>query len=146
MEEYFGVKYTFWDKLTMPFVQLRNYFRDKKWERRYRRQRAKRGYSSRDMQQMREWYVDVLRTMLLEKSEKFYDYPDETSEEGWHDILARMAQLLAVMDPWEDDDIRTQLEIGEHDYSAEASERIWEVKEQAKEAFFALFSQWFYHL
>jgi hypothetical protein len=59
-------------------------------------------------------------------------------------LLLEMADLLEVMDIWEDDAAQKAAGIAADDRSKEACRQICEEKEKAKDRFFFLFNQYFY--
>lgn len=139
-------KETWWDKITSPFVCLNCWLKEKRNQRHYRHQRAKRGYSDYDQWAMQDWFVRTARPMLQTLSEKTYHYPDEVTEDQWREILAEMARLLSIMDPWEDGAARELLGVPEDMHSPEIYQRISAERMKAKERFFFLFGKWFYDL
>ena len=84
--------------------------------------------------------------MLRELSAKAYNYPEDAGEEQWREILLEMADLLEIMDVWDDTAARKSAGAAERDNSTEALHRISAEKEKAKERFFFLFNKWFYDL
>lgn len=133
-------------RLTAWFSRLGGWLEEKREQRRYRRQRAKRGYSDYDQWAMQDWFVRTAGPMLQTLSERTYHYPDEVTYEQWCDILAEMAQLLRVMDPWEDEAARKRLGISDQEHGPEICQRIGREKMEAKERFFFLFNKYFYDL
>ena len=128
------------------FARLKNAAKERRLERKYRRQRAKRGYTAKDLYDMREWFVKTVGAMLSDISENLVGYPDELSEEEWRATLKKMAHRLKVVDVWDDTAARAELGIDAEDNSPEASQRISTLRDGAKEEFFQLFNKWFYDL
>jgi hypothetical protein len=95
---------------------------------------------------MRDWFIQTAKPMLRELSFKAYNYPEEAGEEQWREILAEMADLLEIMDVWDDTEARKSAGIADGDNSTETLRRISAEKEKAKERFFFLFNKWFYDL
>ena len=145
MERY-GIKYTWWDKLTLPFVWCWSCIRDGWDDFRYRCQRFRKGYSDSDVWEMRDWFIKTAKPMLKELSAKAYNYPEEVGEEQWRALLLEMAELLDVIDVWDDSAARKAAGVAEDDNSEEARERIHAEVIKAKDRFFFLFHKYFYDL
>ena len=146
LHEYLNSKSTFWDRVTMPFQKLKARMVDKKKQRTFSRQRAKKGYSDLDAWEIRTWFVHRIVPMLREMSDKANSHPEEMEFEEWQALLRHMADLAEIMDTWEDGAIKMKLGIDENDNTSESLERIYKEKYKAKDEFFTLFSKWFYHL
>ena len=136
---------TFFDKLLAPFSRARFRMQQRREERRYRRQRAKKGYSDFDLFEMRYWFTETTKRMLRELSERAYSYPDGITEEEWRELLLEMARLVDIFEPYDDTAVCELLGIRESDMSGH-SEEIMKEKNKAKERFFELFNKWFYDL
>ena len=93
----FDIEYTWTDKLLHPFVLVASCLADRWNDLRYRCQRFKKGYSEHDVWEMRDWFVRTAQPMLRELSTKAYNYPEETGEDQWRDLLWEMADLLEAM-------------------------------------------------
>ena len=143
---HFDIEYTWVDKLLYPFVWCWVRIEEKWKNLRYRSQRFKKGYSDRDVWEMRDWFIQTAKPMLRELSAKAYNYPEEASEEQWREILLEMADLLETMDVWDDTAARKSAGAAENDNSTEALWQISAEKRRAKERFFFLFNKWFYDL
>ena len=144
--EYWGIEETWVDKLLHPFLWLWVRVKDRWDDLRYRCQRFKKGYSDCDVWEMRDWFIRTAKPMLRELSTKAYNYPEEADEEQWREILLEMADLLEIMDVWDDNVARKSAGVVEDDNSTETLRRISAEKEKAKERFFFLFIKWFYDL
>ena len=144
--EYWGIEETWVDKLLHPFLWVWVRAKDQWDDLRYRCQRFRKGYSERDVWEMRDWFIQTAKPMLRELSAKAYNYPEEAGEEQWREILLEMANLLEIMDVWDDTAARKSAGAAERDNSTEALHRISAEKEKAKERFFFLFNKWFYDL
>ena len=143
---HFDIEYTWVDKLLYPFVWCWVRIEEKWKNLRYRSQRFKKGYSDRDVWEMRDWFIQTAKPMLRELSAKAYNYPEEAGEERWREILLEMADLLEVMDIWDDAAARKQAGVEVDDKSETAVQLISTEKEKAKNRFFFLFNKWFYDL
>ena len=144
--KYFDIEETWMDRLIHPVLWLWVRVKDRWDDLRYRCQRFKKGYSDRDVWEMRDWFIQTAKPMLRELSAKAYNYPEEAGEEQWREILLEMADLLEIMDVWEDTAARKSAGVAEDDNSTEALWRISAEKGKAKERFFFLFNKWFYDL
>ena len=140
------VEYTWIDKLLHPFIWLWVRIKEKCRNLRYRCQRFSKGYSDRDAWEMRDWFIRTVKPMLRQMSTKACNYPEEVGEEQWREILQEMADLLEIMDIWDDTAARRQAGLAAEDNSSEATQRISVEKENAKNRFFFLFNKWFYDM
>ena len=140
------LKHSWWEKPLLPF-QWAWYRLGHKWtEFRYRCQRFKRGYTDIDVWEVRDWFIRTAKPLLREMRAKAFSYPEEVGEEQWHKILEEMADLLEVMDIWDDTAARKQAGIAVDDKTTEALWAISAEKEKAKDRFFLLFNRHFYDL
>ena len=121
-------------------------FVEKIMENQFKRQRREKGYADCDVWEMRTWFVNTARPILMEMSEKVDNHPDELEFEQWRETIKRMAHLLALMDVWDDSTLRKELNINEDDKTADATARLNEKLNEAKDEFFSLFNKWFYDL
>ena len=144
--KYFDIEETWVEKLLHPFLWLWVRVKDRWDDLRYRCQRFKKGYSDCDVWEMRDWFIRTAKPMLRELSTKAYNYPEDAGEEQWREILLEMADLLEIMDVWDDNAARKSAGVVEDDNSTETLRRISAEKEKAKERFFFLFIKWFYDL
>ena len=140
------MEYTWLDKLLHPFVWLWVRLEEKCRNLRCRCQRFSKGYSDRDVWEMRDWFIRTAKPMLHQMSVKTCNYPEEAGEEQWREILQEMAELLKIMDIWDDTAARKQAGLAAEDKSPEATQRISAEKEKAKNRFFFLFNKWFYDM
>ena len=144
--KYFDIEETWVDRLIHPILWLWVRVKDRWDDLGYRFQRFRKGYSERDVWEMRDWFIRSAKPMLRELSAKAYNYPEDAGEEQWREILLEMADLLEIMDVWDDTAARKSAGVAEDDNSTEALHRISAEKEKAKERFFFLFNKWFYDL
>ena len=144
--EQWGIEYVWMDKLLHPFIWIWVRIEDAWRNYCYRCQRFKKGYSDRDVWEMRDWFIQTAKPMLRELSAKAYDYPEEVGEDQWRALLLEMAELLEVMDIWEDSAARKAAGIAENDRSVEAYRLLNAEQERAKDRFFFLFNKYFFDL
>lgn len=132
---------SWWDKCAVW-----HFIKKKVVQRKYRRQRVKRGYSDLDVWTLQYWFVQTLRSMLENILRHRYTYPDKITEEEWVSILQEMVQLLTVMDIEDDTLVRKQLCVDKKDRSVEVYLRIDKEREKARKRFFDLFYEWYWDL
>ncbi len=144
--EQWGIEFTLADRLLHPFLWIWVRIEEKCRNLRYRCQRFKKGYSDRDVWEMRDWFIRTAKPMLRELSIKACNYPEEAGEEQWREILLEMADLLEIMDIWDDTAARKQAGVEADDKSQAAVQLISAEKERAKNRFFFLFNKWFYDM
>lgn len=144
--EYLGIEDTWVDRLIHPFLWLGVRVKDRWDDLSYRCQRFRKGYSDSDVWEMRDWFIRTAKPMLRELSVKAYNYPEEIGEEQWREILLEMADLLEIMDVWDDIAARKQVGVAEDDNSTVTLQLISAEKEKAKKRFFFLFNKWFYDM
>ena len=142
----YDIEYTWADKLLHPFIWCWVRVEEMLNNLRYRCQRFKKGYSDRDVWEMRDWFIKTAKPMLRELGAKAYNYPEEAGEEQWREILLEMADLLEIMDIWDDTAARKQAGVENDDKSQTTVQLISAEKEKAKNRFFFLFNKWFYDL
>ena len=139
-------QYTWYEKLFSPFTKLKFRLEEKREKKKFQRQRAKKGYAECDVWEMRTWFINTAKPILLEMASKIYNHPEELEFEEWRDILKRMVHLLELMDVWSDEALRKELGISEEEKGDSVRERISEMRMKAKDEFFSLFNRWYYHL
>ena len=144
--KYFDIEETWMDRLIHPVLWLWVRVKDRWDDLGYRFRRFRKGYSERDVWEMRDWFIRTAKPMLRELSAKAYNYPEEIGEEQWREILLEMADLLEIMDVWDDTAARKSAGVAKDNNSTEALQWISAEKEKAKERFFFLFNKWFYDL
>lgn len=137
------IKWTLWDKITMPFYVVRNSFRNKLQKIRQGCQRFKRGFASEDVWGIDTWFISTIRPMLDHLLENHCGNPYTIDNEKWEAILQEMIDCLELMN---EEEARDYLGIMNEDYSLESSKKIGELMNLKKDRFFELFSKWFYDL
>ena len=146
VDEIFGQDLTYKNGKLRLKVRLKYFWYglfDKRDEYRYRRQRAKRGYSDYDVWDFQMWFVRTLRPMLENINANLYSYPEEITFEEWKAIIGEMILLLRIMD-WDDDVfIRERLGLGAEDCDSDTYNLIEEKRKKARARFMELFSKWF---
>lgn len=145
-QDVFEMKLSWWDKLTAPVHRLWWRICDCWKDLGYRRQRFKRGYASCDVWELRSWFVNTLRPMLEDLRVHHTGCPDELTDEEWEAILGKMIKLLAIMDVWDDSAAKECLGIPDDCFTCETEKQINDIKQNATEQFFTLFSKWFWDM
>ena len=139
-------KYTWYEKLFSPFTKLKVRIEEKREKKKFQRQRAKKGYAACDAWEMRTWFINTAKPILMEMYEKVDNHPHGLTFEEWREILKRMAHLLALMDIGDDGTLRKELQISEDAMGNDVTVQLNEKRCEAKEEFFSLFNKWFYDL
>jgi len=115
-------------------------------QRKYRRQRAEKGYAQCDVYEVSDWFVKTVRSILTDLRDRTCNHPPELEFDEWRSVLSEMINLLELMDVYDDSAVRKKLDIDEEDMSEESNEKIVSAVAEAKNEFFDLFNKWFYHL
>ena len=134
---------TFWDRITMPFYRVRNFFRDKWWMFRKRCQRFKRGFAWSDVWDMDDWFILTAKPMLEHLLKNHCSHPYSINDEEWEAILKEMIDCLDLMDEY---NAHAHLGFAKYDFSADSYKKVGELMEEKKNRFFELFSKWFFSL
>lgn len=121
-------------------------FVEKRMENQFKRQRREKGYADCDVWEMRTWFINTARPILMEMSEKVDNHPDELTFEEWREVIKQMAHLLELMDVWDDSALRKELDIPKDEKSDNVTELLNEKRMEARDEFFSLFNRWYYHL
>ena len=146
LQEALKPEYTWYEKLFSPFTKLKVRLEEKRQTKKFQYQRAKKGYTDCDVWEMRTWFLNTARPILLEMAEKMNNHPEEITFEEWRDVINRMAHLLELMDIWNDGSLRAECGVSADDKSHDTAVRLSETRNEAKEEFFSLFNEWFYSL
>ena len=135
--------WTLWDKITIPFYRARHWIRDTYWEIRYGFQRMFNGYDSVDTFGTFTKFIDRYSKILTDYRKCHYGYPGTMTEEEWDAIVDEMIYHLKYMD---EETVIEELEKDVPDDWSASWKTVNFVLEQHKDAFFELFSKYFYHL
>lgn len=136
-------KWTLWDKITIPFHRAKHWIREAYWEVRYGFQRMFKGYDSVDtfetFAKFRERY-----TKILKEYRKYHvGYCGEMTEEEWDAVIDEMIYHLHYMD---EETVTEELERNVPDDWSASYRTVNHILDKHKDAFFELFSKYFYHL
>lgn len=136
-------KWTLWDKITIPFYRVKGWIRDTYWEIRYGFQRMFKGYDSVDTFETFAKFVERYTKILTEYRKYHVGYCGEMTEEEWDNVIDEMIYHLRYMD---EETVTEELEKDVPDDWSASSKTVYEVMDKHKDAFFELFSKYFYHL
>lgn len=132
-----------WDTIVHPFRRLKWHIRDIYWEARYGFQRMFKGYDSVDTFEIFSKFIDRYTKILTRYRNNHWGYPGSMEAEEWDDIVDEMLYHLHYMD---EEAVTEELERDvPADWSA-SPKIVSEILDKHKDAFFELFSKYFYHL
>lgn len=134
-----------WDAITTPYYRVKNWFRDTYWKIRYGFQRMFKGYDSVDTFETFHKFIERYTKILTEYRKKHCGIPMEfeNSEEEWDKVIDEMIYHLHYMD---EQTVTEELEKDVPDDWNVSSKSVYEVMEKHKDAFFELFSKYFFDL
>lgn len=132
-----------WDDLTFPIYRIKNKMRDLWWEIIYGFQRMFRGYDNVDTFSIDSRFIERYKRILTEFRKFSWGNPGIMSEEEWKSIIDKMIFHLQYMD---EDTVLDELLKEVPDVWVASQKSIDEVVIPHKDAFFELFSKYFYHL
>lgn len=134
-----------WDAITTPYYRIKNWLRDIYWEIRYGFQRMFKGYDSVDTFETFHKFVERYTKILNEYRKKHCGIPMEfeNSEEEWDKVIDEMLYHLHYMD---EKTVTEELEKDVPDDWTVSSKSVYEIMKKHKDAFFELFSKYFYDL
>jgi hypothetical protein len=134
-----------WDVITTPFYRIKNKARDIYWEVRYGFQRMFKGYDSVDTFETFAKFIERYTKILTEYRNKHWGIPMEfiESEEKWDEVVDEMLYHLHYMD---EETVIKEIEKDVPDDWSASHITVHEILEKHKDAFFELFSKYFYDL
>lgn len=134
-----------WDAITTPYYRTKNWVRDIYWKIRYGFQRMLKGYDSVDTFETFAKFIERYTKILNEYRKYHCGIPMEfeDSEEEWDKVIDEMLYHLHYMD---EETVTEELEKDVPDDWTVSSKSVYEVMEKHKDAFFELFSKYFYNL
>jgi hypothetical protein len=134
-----------WDVITTPFWKAKHWIRNAYWEIRYGFQRMFKGYDSVDTFETFYKFIERYTKILTEYRKKHWGIPMEfeNSAEEWDKIVDEMLYHLHYMD---EETVTDELEKDVPDDWTVSSKSVYEVMNKHKDAFFELFSKYFYDL
>jgi hypothetical protein len=134
-----------WDVITTPFWKMKHWIRDTYWEVRYGFQRMFKGYDSVDTFETFYKFIERYTKILTEYKKKHWGIPMEfvDSEEEWDNVIDEMLYHLHYMD---EETVVDELEKDVPDDWNANHITVHEILNKHKDAFFELFSKYFYDL
>lgn len=139
-----NIKWTFWDKITLPFYRSRRWFKDSFYAIKYAYYRLRDGYDCRDVFNI-DYGFTVKYKKILENFKKYNNgYPTELTWEAWNTTIDEMLYHLQFMT---EEDVEAELisYVDSESYYV-ADDTIYKIMEEHKNKFFELFSKYFYSL
>ncbi len=134
-----------WDVITTPYYRTKNWIRDTYWEVRYGFQRMFKGYDAVDTFETFAKFIERYTKILTEYRKKHCGIPMEfvDSEDEWDNVIDEMLYHLHYMD---EETIIDELEKDVPDDWSASSKTVSDILDKHKDAFFELFSKYFYNL
>lgn len=134
-----------WDAITTPFWRAKRWIKDVYWEVRYGLQRMFKGYDYVDTFETFAKFIERYTEILTEYRKKHCGIPMEfiEAEEEWDNVIDEMLYHLHYMD---EETVREELEKDVSDDWHAHYKTVSEVMDKHKDAFFELFSKYFYNL
>ena len=132
-----------WDIITTPFYRIKHKIRDVYWEIRYGFQRMFKGYDEVDTFETFYKFIDRYSKILADYRKYHWGYPGTMTEEEWDNIVDEMLYHLKYMD---EETVTEELERNVPDDWTASGKVVSEIMDKHKDAFFELFSKYFYHL
>ena len=134
-----------WDAITTPFWRVKHWIRDTYWEIRYGFQRMFNGYDVVDTFETFAKFIERYTKILTEYRKKHCGIPMEfiDSEEEWDNVIDEMLYHLYYMD---EEHVTEELEKDVPDDWSASYKTVSAIMDKHKDAFFELFSKYFYNL
>ena len=128
-----------------PYNRIKWFIKDTYWDLRKRCQRFKRGYAWSDVWDMDQWFIEMVRPMLIHLRDKGISYPMEfNSRDEWCAVLDEMIDCLDFMD---EDNVLAFICLDDQErMTLEKGKSAREIIQSNKNRFFKLFSMYFYNL
>ena len=133
-----------------PWCYLPNWFHNIKefycfFSRRF--QRGRYGISHYDCWNLDDYLLKVFKNGIVEFRKDTYSYPGNITEEEWDNILARMEELISIVqiDGIDCEEAKKYYDKNMHQWYTEVKK--WdEYREECWEEFCDLMKEWFFHL
>ena len=132
-----------WDVITTPYYVVKRKVRDVYWEIRYGFQRMFRGYDAVDTFETFYKFTKRYSKILKDYRKHHIGYCGEMTAEEWDAIIDEMIYHLHYMD---EETVTEELEKNVPDDWSVSTIDVYSVMDVHKDAFFELFSKYFYHL
>lgn len=137
------IKWSLWDKITIPFYRMKRKIKDTYWNIRYGFQRMFKGYDYVETFDIYSTFIERYEKILIEFKKHGNSFPCDTTEEKWNDIIDEMIYHLHYMS---EDNVNKELEQYVSDGWIPCWETSGKIMSKHKEEFFKLFSEYFYNL
>lgn len=134
-----------WDVITTPYYEVKWWIREAYWEVYYGFQRMFKGYDEVDTFETFAKFIERYTKILTEYRKTHFGVPMEfeNSEEEWDKVIDEMLYHLHYMD---EETVTDELEKDVPDNWSASMKTVSEVMNKHKDAFFELFSKYFYNL
>lgn len=136
-------KWTLWDKITIPFYRAKRWIRDTYWRIRYGVQRMFKGYDYEDTFETFAKFIDRYTKILTDYRKWHVGYVGTMTNEEWEAIVDEMLYHLHYMN---EETVMNELEKDVPDNWSASYKTVEYILDKHKDAFFELFSKYFYHL
>lgn len=136
-------KWTFWDKITIPFYRGRQIISDTYYKIRRGFQRMLKGYDDYDVFELFSSFTNRYSKILTDYRKTHYGHPCELTNEQWEAIIDEMLHHLKFMD---ETYVENSLCEGMPEHWLPDNLVVYEIMERHKDEFFKLFSKYFYNL
>lgn len=136
-------KWTFWDKITIPFYRGRQIISDTYYRIRRGFQRMFKGYDDYDVFELFSGFISRYNKILTDYRKTHYGYPADLTEEKWDAIIDEMLHHLKFMDETYVEDSLCE---GMPEHWLPDNMMVYEIMKRHKDEFFKLFSKYFYNL
>ena len=141
--DWFEMKWTLWEKITIPFSRFRGHCRELCYIIKWAFQRMFRGYDDTETWELYSNFITRYKKILAQYRKNHWGYPGELTEEEWEAIVDRMIHCLDMMD---ENYVSNILEKDMPEDCISSQKSTDEITEKYKNEFFELFSKWFYNL
>lgn len=132
-----------WDVITTPYYKAKWKVKEVYWNCRYGFERMFKGYDSVDTFETFAKFIERYTKILTEYRKTHIGYVGTMTNEEWEAIIDEMLYHLYYMDEWH---VIDELEKGVPDNWSVSAKLVSEVLDKHKDAFFKLFSEYFYNL
>lgn len=133
----------FWDVITTPYYKAKWRVKEAYWNCRYGFERMFKGYDSVDTFETFAKFIERYTKILTEYRKTHVGYVGTMTNEEWEAIIDEMLYHLYYMDEWH---VIDELEKDVPDNWSVSAKFVSEVLDKHKDAFFKLFSEYFFNL
>lgn len=132
-----------WDVIETLYYAVKRNVKKAYWECRYGFERMFKGYDSVDTFETFYKFIDRYTKILAEYRKTHIGYCGEMTNEEWEATIDDMIYHLYYMD---EEHVIDELERDVPESWTASSKTVYEIMDKHKDAFFELFSKYFYHL